>query len=99
VIRFTARGKEAFYQIVLTGFGAHSAFPEMNTMGSFPKAKRVEISLTVYIHLVPRLRRCGTVPPPSIWFNGVVSIIACVLDLLKRANLTVGTDRFNRNVA
>jgi len=61
VIRFPAHAKEAFYQIVQTGYEVHSPFSEMITMGPSTKVKRVVVLLAVYMQLVPRLRERGAV--------------------------------------
>jgi hypothetical protein len=59
-VRFPAgAGNFSFHHRVQTGSGAHPAFYPIGTGGSFPGG----VKLTTYLHLVPRSRMRGAIPP------------------------------------
>jgi hypothetical protein len=59
---------------VHAGSGAHTAFCQMDTGGGglSQRVKRPGRMLTTHLHLVPRLRMRGSIPPLPIRFHCVV---------------------------
>jgi hypothetical protein len=57
-------GNVSLHHRVQTGSGAHPASYPMSTKGSFPQCKAAGgVKLTTHLHLVPRPRMCGPIPP------------------------------------
>jgi hypothetical protein len=60
------------------GSGTHSTFYPMGTGGPFPGAKH-KLKLTTHLHLVPRLRMRGVLPPPPYTFMACTKINSLLL--------------------
>jgi len=52
---------------VQTGSGAHPASHPMGVGGSFTGGKRPGVKLTSHLYLIPRLIRCGAIPPLPLY--------------------------------
>ena len=57
--------------------GAHPASYSVNSGGSFARSKAAGVKLTIRLHLVPRLRMSGAMPPHPLH-----AIMPCIMTTL-----------------
>jgi hypothetical protein len=56
-------GNFSLHHRIQNGSGAHPASYSMGIRGSFPGVKRPGVKLTTHLHLVPKSRMSGAIPP------------------------------------
>jgi hypothetical protein len=63
-VRFpTKAGNNSLLYSVQIGPGTHPASYTMDTVGSFPRGKAGVVEPTTHLHLMPRVKTRGAIPP------------------------------------